>query len=67
MILDILWLLVLHWGLTEMAIGALLCSTQHVYLHGKVFLCLCSFPLSCSIAWLFCLEGRLHCFFPLRI
>lgn len=67
MILDILWLLVLHWGLTEMAIGALLCSTPHVSLHGKVFLCLCSLPLSSSMARLFCLEGRLACFFPLRI
>lgn len=50
MILDILWLLVLHWGLTEMAIGALLCSTQHVSLHGEVFLRLCSLPLFSSTA-----------------
>lgn len=27
MTLDILWLLVLHWGLTEMAISVPLCST----------------------------------------
>lgn len=60
MILDILWLLVLHWGLTEMAIGALLCSTQHVSLHGEVF----SASLFPSPLQLYSTEGRLRCFFP---
>lgn len=64
MILEIPRLLVLHWGLTEMAIGALLCGAQHVSLHGKVFP-VSLFPSPLPLIGLAILFGRkLHCFFP---
>lgn len=50
MILDILWLLVPHWGLTEMAIGALLCSTQHASLSMERFFCV-SVPFPAPVLW----------------